>query len=155
MEQLINKLYFLLLKGNLTKKFEMNSQPLKLTVSTFKVQDLSQPDDSILSKSTTNITNISSLTNQSQNATLNNNNVPSTSDYENLSNLVIDEKFYSTPMSASKRNVYMTHSNNLLQVASPPHHAPRTQIPMPPPTRPPPIPSIDRSNGSMVNIIEC
>ena len=99
-------------------------------ISTFKVTPPTPPlNDSILSKSTTNITNISSLTNQSQNYPTHN-----TSDYENLSNLVIDDiapnKFFSTPVTTTKRNVYTTNSNNLLQM-----------VPKPPPTRPPAIPT--------------
>ncbi len=99
-------------------------------ISTFKVTPPTPPlNDSILSKSTTNITNISSLTNQSQNYPMHN-----TSDYENLSNLVIDDiapnKFFSTPVTTTKRNVYTTNSNNLLQM-----------VPKPPPTRPPAIPT--------------
>ena len=105
-----------------------------------------QQDDSILSKSTTNITNISSLTNQSQTNNLNLQ-PTTTSEYENLSNL-IDSKFYSSPVTVSKRNAYMTNSNNLLQLSSPPP-APRTTVnqnyknsaPMPPPTLPPKIPT--------------
>lgn len=137
---------------SIAKKFE----PPKANVTTFKspeptslVQD-SLNNDSILSKSTTNITNISSLTNQSIQTPVN---VPTTSDYENLSNLVLDDitpnKFFSTPVTATRRNIYMTNSNNLLQVASPPSTANRA-APVPPPTRPPAIPA-SIQNGFKLN----